>query len=490
MPRRTGKRNLFDWATLGQYDNADIIGVCLTQREVMILKSALIPAYWSRRWMGLPDTLLAADELAAMISKIDSQLDGNDCPECNMQFRDNPLDGCEVQYSNDSGVTWITMFRKDNCISVGPSNITTITTAITNIISNNTLWDNDIVNVAPQWEYVDQWSDRAICWAIDAFVDAVCAICIQEIKSGNVQKRNENAWLENVQEALSIAVVAMIGLLPTAPVTLPAAAVTFVAWASVTLVEWAWDELVSEDYSDYEDEEAKQTIKCVMYDNMKGGTPQFEVWETSMVAYDNMCGAGHAIGRMLWKWCSDVDVYINYLLLVESINSISEALPECPCPDRWEHFWDFANVGAGTWAVCGSYGHYEEGVGFVGDMRLQGGLFSNIIEELMLISEIPTYVPRCDGFRIHIDAVKGTFDYNSKWLCMRQPPNPEYTQGQGSLFTGVTSWRHNFPLGTLERAEINFARSCATAGGNWGSMVITGITLYGEGTDPFSGCDN
>lgn len=487
-------QNLWDWESLEQYDNEEIIGVCLTQRQIMILKGALVPAYWQTRWMGFPGGESATNYLDAMISMIDSQLDGNDCPVCNMEFRDNPQDLCEVQYSNDGGDTWVTMFRKDVCAPVGavtPLDITNIYNDIENITTNNTTWDNDIINVAPQWEYVDEDSDKALCWAISFFVDMICDVSIEEIKNGNIDRRDENQWLEDVSVALSAGVIATLVLLPTAPVTLPAAVITFIAWASITSVEAIWDHLVGEDYSDFEDEDARQVIKCQMYRNIAGGTPQWTDWETSMDMHSNFCPPESTIARVVMDWCHNEDVYINYMILLEDINSIADTLPECPCPERWEHFWDFENVGPGTWTIYGDYGHYEEGIGFVTDLRLDGSWYSNMIDELTLGEEIPGFVQRCDGFQIHTTVVRGTWDGQANWLRMIQDPHAEFTQTQGNCYTGNPGWRHNFAVGTVDKLAIEMLRSCLTEDlEGYGSIILTGITLHGEGVDPFSGCDH
>lgn len=176
MSKATGKRNRFDWTALDGYDDVDIIGVCLTQQQIMILKAALIPAYWSARWMGFPGSVEARDALDAMIAKIDAQLDGNDCEVFSMEFRDNPYDPCEVQYSNDVGETWTTMFRKDVCAIPTLIDIQNIYEGAENNTTNQTTYAGDITNIAPDWEYTgepthDKWVDVALCYAIAKYVD-------------------------------------------------------------------------------------------------------------------------------------------------------------------------------------------------------------------------------------------------------------------------------------------------------------------------------
>ena len=170
------------------------------------------------------------------------------------------------------------------------------------------------------------------------------------------------------------------------------------------------------------------------------------------------------------------------LLLTEDINSIAAGLPACPCPATWSHTWDFENVGREGWTI-GPYGEYQEGVGIVGELRLLGGNYSMIIENLRLDET----VPRCDGFGFFSTRVRGTWDSNVTSLNMLQPPQPASNENSGWFLTGSTAWRHNFALGDLTKAEIGFIRSCFTAAGSYGSVIIRSITLYGQGVDPFLG---
>ncbi len=336
MARRTGKRILWDWDTLADYDGTDLIGICLTQRQVMILKSALIPAYWSKRWAGFPDTDVALDQLDAMISQIDNQLDGNDCPVCNMDFRDNPDDLCEVQYSIDGGVTWITMFRKDVCApAVAPSNMTISNyyDDRDNITTNYTTWNNDIINVAPDWAYEDEYSDRALCWAIDFYVDMICDVGINQIKTNNVNARKANDWLDDVAAVLAGAIIAnMAAAAASGGITIPVLIVSAVTYASVTIVDEIWDYLVSVDYSVLEDMDARQEVKCEMWHYLRGETPQWVDWTASLNGYAPADPNAEVIGAVVNNWNAEVNVYINFLMAMEEINDVKGSLPECDCP--------------------------------------------------------------------------------------------------------------------------------------------------------------
>lgn len=485
-----------DYADVMQFDDIEEYPVCLNQRQVAILKACLVPAYWSTRWTNFSPTLQNKDALNAMIAEIDSRLDGNDCA-MSLMFRDNPDDNCEVQYSTNNGLTWLTMFRKDNCASPGgggytatPGDITQIYEDITYITNNNNTWNNDITNVAPDWAYVDTDSDRALCWAIDFYVDAICQVAINEIKAGNDERKSTNDWLDDVSNVIAagtIAAIASIGI------TMPAAAVSAVAWATTHIVESVWDYLVTEDYSMYEDEEAKQTIKCMMYQAMQGGTPQFTDWENSVTYYSLMGENEQAIGRMVWKWNSDEDIYINYLLLMQELNDISASLPECPCPTRWEHTWNFATHGFDWWELWTDEGTKVEDFGIEGILVDYSGYTSNVIRYLAFGNEVTSTIPRCDGFEIHYDAVRGGWDANVDSLHLEAKNEAtqvyiEQKQNSGWFLGGEDkSWRWNFTLADYNPVRLSLIRSCYTQGVNYGSVLVTGITLHGVGVDPFHG---
>lgn len=319
-------KNMFDWDSLSQYDNIEIYGVCLTQREAMILKAALIPAYWVTRWMNFPGGDTAIDSLDSMIAKIDNQLDGNDCPVCNMEFRDNPLDPCEVQYSND-GETWKTMFRKDNCAALSMEDVADITNTKTDIVNNYTTYAGDIVNVAPDWEYNEEDTDLALCWAIDFYVDWICRVSIAELQKDNeIAQAIEVLW-EDCAEQLSLGIVAGLAL-----TSLPAAAGAAVAWAVVEIITEYLTWLLEVDISSFEDEDAKQAVKCWMWDSVRGETPQWADWSTSLDTFEPGDDAEGDIAGAVEIFNKDENVYINYMMLMNDVNEIATSLPPCDCP--------------------------------------------------------------------------------------------------------------------------------------------------------------
>ena len=325
-----------DWVDLQTYDHTEIIGVCLTQRQIAILKALLITAYWSTRWAQLGVT---SDQLEEFVGAIDNQLDGNDCGVCNMEFRDNPSDDCEVQYSNDAGLTWTTMFRKDICAPqkiITSETITQTTTNINTVITNNATYAGDILNVAPEWEYVDQWSDNALCYVINKYVRFVCDFAVNEIVTYNTQKRSENDWLDDI--AVLLAELVMDVLVATSvasggnPITMPIVAMGALTWASVQIVEWAWDYWAGIDPDKFKDEDAIEVVACWMYNKMRGSTPTFSRWRDSLDDFVPDGVAESSISSSVAAFNAEVDIFINYMILMEEVNDIAEYLDVCDCP--------------------------------------------------------------------------------------------------------------------------------------------------------------
>ena len=83
----------------------------------------------------------------------------------------------------------------------------------------------------------------------------------------------------------------------------------------------------------FEDEDAKDLVKCCMWMALHGETPQWEDWRDSLDGCDAVTFDEIAVWEAVGVWNSDADIYINFLILVEDINSISYGLPPCDCPE-------------------------------------------------------------------------------------------------------------------------------------------------------------
>lgn len=484
---KSWKAVTLDWTALQDYDHLEQLSICLTQRQVAILKALLTPAYWSTRWTALTAT---QDELEDFVSQIDYKLDGNDCEFTDMRFRDNPNDGCEVQYSTDAGIIWQTMFRKDNCgpkplvidIDINYANQTQMNTY-------NTTYAGDIVNVAPQWDYTDPDQDNALCWAIQQYVDLVCDVAIQTIESGNQDKRDANDWIKDWGEIAAGYVIAWATLLSAGTVTFPALALGALTWACTALLEAALDYFILDDIDAYQDEDAKDIIKCYMYQQIQGATPQFVPWQDSLSSWESFGGNEKVIAGAVNIANQSEDVYIDWLVLTEEINEIAASLPECPCLDVWSHTWDFANYGKDTWYVDKlgtpeAMGYWSPGVGFVAE-DLPGDDGKNTLN----FAVFPEAIPHVRTMTCTYDCVKGHWDNNT--TAVELTMNGVGTQQWSQAFISTEEGQQKELIAAVNDATQAhvFLRSSydETIPHDLGSMILTHVEFEGDGVDPFSG---
>lgn len=325
------KGTQLNYARLALFDTETEVACCLTQQQAAILKAMLVPARWVTRWLNLE---LTQDALEALIDDIEYRLDGGDCELGMIDFRENPNDVCEVQYSKDGGVTWLTMFRKDTCQqppSMTINNYDTLNQWIDTNTTNVTNYAGDITNVAPQWEYTAGYDDRALCYIIDKFVNLVCDFAINQIETGNTERRSENDWLDSFADfvaELCIEVIIFTTGIPAVPVAVAGAA----SWAALQIAEAAWDAFLTESPEYYQDEDAKHNIKCHMYLALRGETPQYTDWSTSLDDFEPQTPAETEVSETMIVWLNNIDLFIEYMMLMDDINSVAHLLPSCDCP--------------------------------------------------------------------------------------------------------------------------------------------------------------
>lgn len=484
----------FDWTDLQEYDHVEPVPVCLTQRQVAVLKALLTTAYWSTRWTRLTAT---PDELDDFVSQIDYLLDGNDCEGEMLIFRDNPNDPCEVQYSNNGGASWNTMFRKDNC-PPGTSE-----TVVTNWYVNQTSVENhyityagDIINVAPDWEYTDPDQDNALCWSIQMWVDFLCDFAITQIETNNQNRRDENDWLDELAPAVSAIVVAMFVALIGTVVIIPAAVIGGVTYSLTLLLNDFLDTLINETSDAYRDQDARDIVKCYMYQEITGSTPQWAAWSASLSNWETFGGNVKTIAETVNISNNHEKTYVEWMILTQDINTIADVLPPCPCPSTWEHTWDIENVGIEAWildnlgAAQGPYGLYVPGAGVqCVHGVIPNGWHWNSVYYLVLDET----VENIQSIKVYYDAVKGDWDSNGNFLTLNLQGVGSGEWTQGNLSTGDDqdkTYLAGAP-GEASRVAIFYRVADYEPGPEKdnGSGTITKITLGGVGIDPFAGRD-
>ncbi len=484
----------FNWAELQSYDHAEQLGICLTQRQVAVLKALLTTAYWTTRWTYLTAT---PDELAEFVAQIDNKLDGNDCEVENMLFRDNPEDGCEAQYSTDGGVIWSTQFRKDICDK--SVNETTIQNYYDNrTLTNNTFitYAGDITNVAPDWNYTDPDQDNAICWAVRTYVDIICDQSIDQINKNNQNIRDANDWIGGLSPIIAAAIFTAISTLSGGVLTFPPLVIGAFTYALSLIIDDIFDALIGKSVEAFQDMDARDIIKCEMYDALQGGTPSWTAWRDALAHWETYGGNVRDIAEVVHIENGVERVFVEWFVLVEDINSIADQLPECPCPDTWEHTWDIENTGIEAWilnsagAGHGPYGVYVPGVGVECTHNIIDNNWHWTSVFRLVLDEI---VPRIKSVKVYFDAERGHWDSSAAFLTLNLVGNEAGTWLQGDLSDGDDQSREFIAVSseTADQVTIFFRVADYEPGPHLeeGSGVITKVTLGGTGVDPFSGRD-
>lgn len=446
MPN-TGKLIRLDYDALSLFDTTDVAIICLNQKQVGILKSLLKPAYWSTRWENLG---VSQDALEAEITALEHCLDGGNCEGATLEFRDNPADLCEVQYSHDDGETWATMFRKDNCVVPSVTMYTDIENSKTTITNNMTTYDGDIINVAPGWEYEGEDTDAALCMAIRLFVDWVCGVAIASLGNGNNITKDFMRFWDDIGEELSLEMIAY-----AATVNLPAAAIMAVAWAGTNNLVEKMEDLLEDEAEAFENEDAKEDVRCWMYNSMRGGQITFEAWAAALDTYVAPTTEAEDISDQVKLWLDDEDLYVQYLILVDDLTTLPGELPECDCPTdllidqlwgpeeddyfgaRFCHSTSEVYSNPGDTPALGPAYYQEEYDRYVGIASSIGGKCANLYVQLP-VDKLVIKVQVAMSVYNPIEATEG--DKNAGlWLG-----NPN----DGGTYIGGHSW-----LGTPEQTE-------------------------------------
>jgi len=188
MAKKDWKAIQYDWDALDDFEDTIDIHVCLTQRQVAILKASLIPAYWTTRWENLG---ISAGELHEDMSAIDAALD--EVCGGGVAFEDvRQKDDCTLE-KKISGV-WSDFADISLCVVSEDGGSDYYNQLNINLIQQNlflTMYDGTPTSInvdAPDVTFTsDQSGDdsadmqTALCMAAQAFVGSFCARKVQEL---------------------------------------------------------------------------------------------------------------------------------------------------------------------------------------------------------------------------------------------------------------------------------------------------------------------
>lgn len=476
MSKKNWKAVTIDWQALLTYDEVEIIHVCLTQKQIAILKACLVPAYWSTRWENLT---IGNDALQGIVSEIDYKLDGNECDTMDCDDVADCIENSEAV--QDALLDYIVIHNGTGGVG-NPDDVLPEEIREDNLLPDDFTCDND-----------------------HRYGSAVGIV--EAIHSATLEVFEKIEVLTNPLE-LAAEIADNVPVVEAAGV-----AAEIILW----IQESAYDQYVSA-WSDTVKDKISCEIFCLMQDEYPchldyemlmevyqdvafpsppSITASWVVWAewlialpfTSNVLIVKLCGLlglltmryGGKFGSMILGIRS---LQTTISLLADDTNPDWETL--CTeCPEEWTHFWDFENVGMEAWTIESDYGIYTVGVGVVAQPQyLEGDWKMNIIRDLKLDEPIP----RCWRFTIHCEIVRGSFEGAGAFgVGLIADPVGYKGWNSGHITTGTKDFVYPFDLANLTFVNVLHALSDHTESAITGSMIITGVTLAGQGTDPFEG---
>jgi len=334
-------------APTAKIDDDPVVCIKLNEQWLPFVIGAIECLRWDDLYKGTPEEIYFAAQEAARLFLVIS-LGNIDCPGDAMpKLRQNPSDPCQLQVSYDDGFSWELAFDYSLCLASETTiNVTVNMAEImhTEITNNMAIYEGDITNVYPGWEYGDaddEYRDDALCWAIRQWVDLVCELAIKILHD---DLNEEKGFLDQVADTLETVAI-MVGLMVTwefFPIWAAYAAIAFSLASEATEI---YAELVEVDPSVFEDDEAKEDVACAIYLEMKGETPHFPTWRDALLD-PGLTGNAATIARISWVWQQSEESFVQFMKFVGDMIAISKNGTGlgCPCEGDWIHTWLFTEA--------------------------------------------------------------------------------------------------------------------------------------------------
>ncbi len=326
MTKRDWKAITFDWLALEDFDDIDNCYLCLTQREIAILKASIIPAYWQTRWQNLGED---KSTLEGRIALIDAKLD----------------------FCGDTDEDSIIVVQNINTLQI-------------NI--NQIKWDGSTTSINPDAP-ITTWNDgdtddrnAALCMAVMSLVGTICALELQALIARYAGTALVFAGLFILTGGLSAFGVLLVG--------------TLVAGFSF---EVARDAL--------EDRDAQLAVACCMNTYLQGEAVTSAVLSASLGACGFTPGSNAAIVRDYVN--RSIQSEDTYFALVDAagkafVQASVLGIDLCECGQQWCYKFDFTIDDQG-WTAVSPDSEYYPGLGFnsgsgqtVGEIGLYAPLFA------------------------------------------------------------------------------------------------------------------
>ena len=269
-----------------------------------------------------------------------------------VQLRQSPVDSCLLEYSIDGGENWEPVFDFSKCSprSARVAQLKVVMDGVhkaqTTIMNNRTVYQGDILNVAPGWDFSRgdlPLRGRALCYALFLCVGLVVDSLAGIRKSEHEQEDTGLNVFSDLYGSFSGLTFGGIAIGLTAA-WLPWAAMSFaILTVTVNLVRLA----NQVDLSLFENKAIQQTLACCTYEAMKGQTPSYSRFSTAL---DNCSLSGDAekLRLLVRPFFKDEDLFMQLFMLGEPVIAAQKRGAQVPCDCiEWCYQFDFTTSDGG-----------------------------------------------------------------------------------------------------------------------------------------------
>ncbi len=275
-------------------------------------------------------------------------------------LRQNPDNVCQLQQSDDGGVTWTLAFDYALCSNLANAD-KALDEGINEIYRLLGDYDGTLGSIAPDMVYdstaTDEIRDLALCHATKEIVDIICEMEL---------KRREVSPI--------LTTVGQVGAVMAAILSIPSggsSVVLFALGASLGAAIVGAGATIFSSFSDalLGNEEVREKVACCMYDSLKGQAPTLNPFLQSL----NGCGfAGGSSEAQLRGAISGLldepHVYHTFINRLQQGYKYAEmGLVDCPCDSPMTYYFEanLANSECGFISIdTGNYDNYVSGTGY------------------------------------------------------------------------------------------------------------------------------
>ena len=257
------------------------------------------------------------------------------------QLRQNADDPCLLEQSFDGGETWAIAFNYKLCQNTDTIGITN-TWNISNEfnIEQITTYDNDIINIYPDWEYDatpdDSDRDAALCAAVTQWVASICEFMIVSIENGNAEAEDDMQFFSDIAYGLGAAGLALaaFGIYPVAGL-FAGTSLVLTGLIIENMGDW-----VTDDPDPYRSVEARAEVVCKMYLALMGLTPTYANWDGALD--DAMSGDAEIIRDVVNDLNHEETAFVDWMGLFADMIAVGagEVGNECNECEEFLHVWE------------------------------------------------------------------------------------------------------------------------------------------------------